>query len=107
MHIRKRFNVAIIGHRGFKSKYPENTLLSFSKAIEVGADAVEFDVHSSSDGVVVVCHDGSTRRTGSAAMIIHQTPFDQLRTLDMGQGEKIPTLQEVIDLCKGKVNMIS
>ncbi|MHA1371607.1 MAG: glycerophosphodiester phosphodiesterase family protein, partial [Promethearchaeota archaeon] len=50
--------VLIIGHRGFKSRYPENTMLSFQKAIETGADGIELDVHLSKDGKIVVMHDG-------------------------------------------------
>jgi glycerophosphoryl diester phosphodiesterase len=105
MNKKHQFGISNIGHRGFAAAYPENTLLSFSKAIETGADYVELDVHSSSDGILVVCHDGSTKRTGSAEYIISQTSFDQLRTLDMGKGEKMPTLQEVFDLCKGKIGI--
>ena len=44
-------------HRGFKGRYPENTLLAFKKAIEVGADGIEFDVHFSKDGELVIIHD--------------------------------------------------
>lgn len=105
MNKKHRFGISNIGHRGFAAAYPENTLLSFSKAIDAGADYVELDVHSSSDGILMVCHDESTKRTGSAEYLISQTPFDQLRTLDMGKGEKMPTLQEVFDLCKGKIGV--
>jgi glycerophosphoryl diester phosphodiesterase len=103
MSLRKQFDLSIIGHRGFAKNYPENTLLGFQKAIDVKADYIEFDVHSSADGVVVICHDSSTKRTGNAIYTIHQTPFETLRTLDMGKGEKMPTFQETIDLCKGKI----
>jgi glycerophosphoryl diester phosphodiesterase len=105
MQLKKKYALSIIGHRGFKKEYPENTLLSFQKAIEAGADYIEFDVFSSSDGVIVVCHDETTGRTGNVNYVIHDTPFEKLRTVDMGQGEKIPTLQEVINLCKGKIGL--
>jgi glycerophosphoryl diester phosphodiesterase len=103
--LKKKFAVAIIGHRGYKSKYPENTLLGFQKAMDAKADAIELDVHSTKDGQIVVCHDKSTKRTGSMDYNIQETNFDTLRQLDMGQGEKMPTLQEVMELCKGKMGI--
>ena len=51
-----------IAHRGFKGKYPENTLLAFEKAIDVGADGVEFDVQLTKDGEVVIIHDETLDR---------------------------------------------
>ena len=50
-------------HRGFSGKYPENTLLAFSKAIEEGVDGIENDVHLTKDGVLVVMHDELVDRT--------------------------------------------
>ena len=50
-------------HRGYSSKYPENTILAFSKAIEIGADAIELDVHKTKDNVLVVIHDEKVNRT--------------------------------------------
>jgi glycerophosphoryl diester phosphodiesterase len=49
-----------IAHRGFKAKYPENTMKAFQAAVEVGANAVETDIHLTKDGVVVLSHVGST-----------------------------------------------
>jgi glycerophosphoryl diester phosphodiesterase len=105
MGLKKKFSVSIIGHRGFKKKYPENTLLSFEKAIEFEADYVELDVHLTLDNELVVSHDGNTARCGNIAYNIRQTPLETLKTVDMGQGQQIPTLQEVIDLCKGKIGI--
>lgn len=103
--LQKRFKVAVIGHRGFKKAFPENTLLSFEQAIAAGADSVELDVHFTKDKQIVVCHDGSTKRTANAEYIIAETDFATLRTLDMGQGQKIPLLSEVFAVCKGKVGV--
>ena len=51
-----------IAHRGFSSRYPENTLLAFERALDLGADGAEFDVQLSKDGVPVVFHDESLQR---------------------------------------------
>lgn len=53
----------IYGHRWYSAKYPENTLLSFQKAIEYGADGIELNVHLTKDGRIVVCHDETIDRT--------------------------------------------
>ncbi len=105
MQYNKKFPITIIGHCGFKKKYPENTLLSFEKAIDAGADYVELDVHLTSDYQMVVSHDGSTGRTGNIAYEIRTTPLETLKQVDYGQGQHIPTLQEVFDLCKGKIGI--
>ena len=55
-------SVIVEGHRGYCAKYPENTLLSYQKAMELGVDAMEFDVWLSKDGVPVIMHDANTRR---------------------------------------------
>ena len=52
-----------IAHRGFRSRYPENTMLAFRKAIEAGCDGIEFDVHLSKDGQAVIIHDETLERT--------------------------------------------
>lgn len=100
----KSKNTLIIGHRGANKEAPENTLKSFRKAIELGADYIEFDVHESKDGVLVIMHDPSTlRTTGYPGLISHMT-LDKLKELDCGNGETLPTLEELIELAKGKIN---
>lgn len=105
MHLKAQFDVAIIAHRGYKKKYLENTLLAFQKALEAKADYIEFDVRKTKDGVLVVIHDRSTLRITGKKYIIEKTDFATLRTLNYGQGERIPTLQEVLELCKGKIGL--
>lgn len=101
----KSKNPLIIGHRGANKEAPENTLKSFRKAIELGADYIEFDVHESKDGVLVIMHDPSTlRTTGYPGLISHMT-LEKLKELDCGDGESIPTLEEVIKLAKGEINL--
>ncbi len=99
-------------HRGYSSIAPENTLPAFQAAIDFRADYVELDVQMTSDGVIMVSHDQSLKRcTGIDKQICDMT-YEEVRKLDAGSffsskyaGTKIPTLQEVIDLCKGKIKM--
>jgi glycerophosphoryl diester phosphodiesterase len=97
--------ILIIGHRGANKEAPENTLKSFRKAIELGADYIEFDLHESKDGVLVIMHDESTLRTTGYPGLIRNMTLDELKELDCGEGEKIPTLNELIELAKGKINL--
>ncbi len=97
--------VIIIGHRGANNVAPENTLKSFKKAIELGADYIEFDIHKSKDGKIVVMHDSSTFATTGHKGSIRRMTLEELKELDCGEGEKIPTLREVIELAKGKIGL--
>jgi glycerophosphoryl diester phosphodiesterase len=102
---KENFPIAIMAHRGFKKKYPENTILAFRKAIEAKADYVELDVHFSADKEIVVIHNKTTGNVANKNLDVKDTNLDILKSLDIGEGEKIPTLQEVIDLCKGKIGI--
>ena len=93
-----------IGHRGAMGYAPENTLLSIRKAIELGADWVEIDVHLA-DGQLFVIHDETLDRTTNGKGKLSDYSIATLRALDAGRGEKIPTLQEVIEETKGKVGL--
>ncbi len=93
-----------IGHRGACGVAPENTRASFLKALELGAEAIEFDVRLSADGRVVVIHDGDLGRTTNGHGRVEETPFAELAKLDAGswfgdgfQGCRVPTLAEVLD----------
>ncbi|MBI3036419.1 hypothetical protein HYY73_01500 [Candidatus Woesearchaeota archaeon] len=94
-----------IGHRGAAALEPENTLRGFRKAIELGVDYVEFDVHRCKSGELVVIHDETVDRTTNGKGFVADLTLQQLKKLDAGKGETIPTLQEAIDICKGKVKM--
>jgi glycerophosphoryl diester phosphodiesterase len=93
----------IIGHRGDKGGEPENTLSSFEKAIELGADMVELDVHLTKDGHLVVIHDRKVDRTTEGKGLVSDKTLEEVRSLDAGEGEKIPTLEEVIELVDQRV----
>lgn len=93
----------VIGHRGAKGLYPENTLGSVQKAIEIGVDMVEVDVHVCQSGEVVVIHDAKVDRTTNGHGYVIRKSLDQLKQLDAGQGEPVPTLREVLDLIDRRI----
>ena len=95
----------IIGHRGAAGYEPENTLRSFQKAIDLGVDMIEFDVYVCRSGEVVVIHDDRLERTTNGSGYVIEKTFQELRQLDAGGGEKIPTLEEVLDLVAGKTKV--
>jgi glycerophosphoryl diester phosphodiesterase len=86
-----------IAHRGAKGYAPENTLGSLAKAMEMGAGWVEVDVYYV-DHHLVVIHDETLERTTNGKGFLRDKSFAYLRGLDAGDGEKIPTLEEVLDL---------
>ena len=102
----------ILGHRGASALAPENTLAAFSRAISDGADGIEFDVRLSRDGVAVVIHDASLKRTGLIDRAVGELTTAELREVDVGswfaeraqnpnesfRGEKLPTLVQVFEL---------
>jgi glycerophosphoryl diester phosphodiesterase len=96
----------IMGHRGAAALEPENTLRSISRALEIGVDAVEIDVHLTRDHELVVIHDETVDRTTNGKGAVSMYDLSVLRALDAGKGEKVPTLQEVIDMVRGKVMLV-
>jgi glycerophosphoryl diester phosphodiesterase len=105
-----KYPVLAIAHRGFSGAAPENTLAAFKRAMEVGSDMIELDVHLSKDGQVVVIHDDTLKRTTSGAGKVADLTLQELKKLDAGKwfgsrffGEKIPTLREVLELTRGKI----
>lgn len=94
------------GHRGNPADHPENTMRSFRSAIAVGCDLIECDVHLSSDSRLVVIHDHSLERTTNGTGLVRDHTAAELRRLDAGEGERIPLLQEVIELALGKVGLV-
>ncbi|MBU1130770.1 glycerophosphodiester phosphodiesterase [Patescibacteria group bacterium] len=95
-----------IGHRGACGYEPENTLKSFQKALSLGVDMIEFDVHKIKSGELVIIHDDYVDRTTNGRGLVADYDLESLRKLDAGRGEKIPTLDEALDLIigKGRVN---
>ena len=101
-----------IAHRGASGRYPENTRLAFSKAIEAGADMIELDCQLSRDGHVVVFHDELLRRTAGVAGTLRSKTLEQLKKLDVGRwrsqsarGERILTLEEALEVFSGRADL--
>lgn len=99
----------IIGHRGASAVVPENTMAAFREAIAVGADGIEFDVRLASDGVPVVIHDGTLRRTGGVNQRVADLRWDELNKVDVGSwfaprfaNERVPSLAELFELFQTK-----
>lgn len=89
-----------IGHRGIPAERPENTLAGFLLAVELGANAVELDTHSSADGVIVVHHDETI-----AGEAITDLTWDEITTLDLGGGVRVPSLDEVLASMAGRATV--
>ena len=102
----------VIGHRGNRAHAPENTIESFAQAVALGADALEFDVHLSADGIAVVHHDPTVARTTDGRGEVSRLTFSQLREFDAGanftsdggktypyrgKGHRIPGFEEVVE----------
>lgn len=100
-------------HRGFSGEYPENTILAFKKAIEVGADGIELDVQLTKDGEVVIIHDETIDRTTNGKGYVCEYIYEELKRFDasykfMGKYgfNAIPTLREYFELVKN-LNIIT
>jgi glycerophosphoryl diester phosphodiesterase len=94
-----------IAHRGASNIAPENTLKAFKAAIELKADYIEFDLFETKEGLLVITHDEDTLRlTGHRGKVKDMT-LEELKKLDFGDGERIPTLHELISTTKGKIGL--
>jgi len=104
----------IIAHRGASAYAPENTLPAFAKALEMGSDGLELDVHMSKDGHLVVIHDERVDRTSNGKGFIKDLTLSELKALDFGgwfapefTATPIPTLEEVMELIKDWKGMLN
>ncbi|MDI9624673.1 MAG: glycerophosphodiester phosphodiesterase family protein [Methanothermobacter sp.] len=89
--------VEFIAHRGASYFEPENTLRAVRRAVEMGADRIEVDVRLSQDNELIVIHDPTVDRTTNGTGRVDNMTFQELRSLNAGKGEHIPTLQEIIE----------
>jgi glycerophosphoryl diester phosphodiesterase len=99
----ERGRVWVVGHRGAMGHCPENTLASFERGLELGADWIELDVHLSRDGALIVIHDETVDRTTNGHGLVQEHSLAELKALDAGAwygpqyaGQRIPTLDEVL-----------
>ncbi len=97
----------IFAHRGFSGKYPENTMLAFEKAVEIGVDGIELDVHLTKDNELVIIHDEDIRRTCDGEGLVKDMTLSELKKFDASATFRgvygfcgIPTLREYFELVK-------
>ncbi len=93
-------NIFVAAHRGWRSRYPENTMEAFRAALELGVDQIETDVRITKDGELVLIHDDTVDRTTNGSGKVCEMTLAELRALDAGNGAKIPTLMELMELVK-------
>ncbi len=95
-----------IGHRGARAYEPENTLRSFAKAVELGVDALEFDVRKTKDNEIVVIHDAEVDRTTNGKGLVSEFTLGEIERFVTEKGERVPTLREALDFLDKKVKII-
>jgi len=93
----------IIGHRGAMGYIAENTLPSIEKAIDLGANGVEIDIFRCASGELVVFHDKTLEKLTNATGYIEALDIDSIQKIEVLEGYTIPTLNEVLDLIKGRI----
>ncbi len=109
----KNGGVYVIAHRGFHQGYPENTLIAYQKAIELGVDFIEIDLRTTADGEIVSIHNSKVDDyTEDAKGAVTEFTLAELKKLDIGSRvspefaeQRIPTLDEILELCQGKVGL--
>lgn len=103
-------------HRGYSSKYPENTMLAFEKAIEFGADGLETDVHFTKDNEIVMIHDECLYRTTGDKRMVYDCTLEEIKKLDASYKDKfggkfennhIPTLREYFEMVSKEKNFVT
>jgi glycerophosphoryl diester phosphodiesterase len=103
----------LVGHRGNASMCPENTMVSISSAIKLCVDRIEIDIHMTKDGQIILMHDRTLNRTTNGTGEVRDHTLDEIKQYDAGSwfspefaGEKIPTLDEILDLINGKCELL-
>ena len=96
-----------IAHRGAKLEATENSFAAFERAIEMGVDMVELDVHQTKDGHLLVIHDPWIDRVTNGKGFVREMTLEQIHQYKTKEGELLPTLERVYELCKGKVQVLT
>lgn len=106
------FGTYVTAHRGASMAAPENTMEALSAAIDMVSDYAEIDVQETKDGIVVLMHDSNLKRTCGVKKNIWDVTYEELLTYDAGSsfskefaGTKVPTLEEVLEFCSGKIKL--
>ncbi|MDF2542536.1 MAG: glycerophosphoryl diester phosphodiesterase [Herbinix sp.] len=104
--------IQVLSHRGNSSEAPENTIPALEYAIEAMADYAEIDIRQTKDGVIILSHDPSLKRTARLKKYVYDLTYEELKSIDVGswfskkfKGTTIPTLEEVLDYCKGRIKL--
>ena len=95
----------IIAHRGASKERPENTLSAFERAIQIGVDAIEMDLLLTRDRRLAVRHDDFIGKV-SARQYVRDLTFEELKAIDVGEGERVPSLESVFESIKGRCPLI-
>lgn len=95
----------IIAHRGASGYEFENSMAAFKKAIELKADMIETDAQKTKDGEIVLNHDNSIKKTTNQKGRLSGLSFTELKNIRLKNGDPIPTYQDLIDLCRGKIQI--
>ena len=90
----------IVAHRGLSHEFPENTILAFEKAIELGVDGLELDLKRTRDNRLVVIHDDNLLRLTGKEGMVHELTYQELQKFDLGMNQKIPLIEKVLQLAK-------
>lgn len=109
----EKSDIKIIAHRGGSNLAPENTMAAFQNALDLGVDMIEIDIEQTIDSVVVVIHDTKVDRTTNGKGKVDSLTYSYIKTLDAGswfntrfKGEKISTLEEVLEAVNGKATVL-
>jgi len=104
--LKKSNKIYVTAHRGASKEAAENSLLAFYKAIEIGADLIEMDIHLTKERNIVVIHDANTKRVGDKFLVIKESTYDQIQEVNLKDNQKIPLLDEVFEKFKGKIGFV-
>ena len=101
--------VTVVAHRGDWRNSPENSIQAFKNCIDMGVDMIEIDVRKTKDNRLVIIHDGTVDRTTNGKGKVADMTLEEIKKLRLRAGHGVvtrhgvPTLEEVLDLCKGKI----
>ena len=98
--------ILTFAHAGGKKDLPENTLKAFRNAIKLKADYIELDLRLAKDNEIIIFHDPDTFNITSIPGLVKDKTLEELKRLDVGEGERIPTFQEVVELADHKIGLL-